>query len=188
MAQIAAKQLGIKPEDVVVGSTGVIGQPLPLEPIQNSIADLAGELSDSPEGGLHFEEGIMTTDTQPKQVAVEFDLAGKKCTIGGCAKGSGMIHPNMATMLCFLTTDACITPELLQTALTKVVDDTFNMVSVDGDTSTNDTCCIMASGAAGNKLIDRQNEDFSQFVNALYVVLMNLSRMIAADGEGATRV
>ena len=188
MAQIAAKQLGIKPEDVVVGSTGVIGQPLPLEPIQNSIADLAGELSDSPEGGLHFEEGIMTTDTQPKQVAVEFDIAGKKCTIGGCAKGSGMIHPNMATMLCFLTTDACITPELLQTALTKVVDDTFNMVSVDGDTSTNDTCCIMASGAAGNKLIDRQNEDFSQFVNALYVVLMNLSRMIAADGEGATRL
>ncbi len=188
MAKIAASQLGIKPEDVVVGSTGVIGQPLPLEPIQNSIAGLAAELSSSPEGGLHFEEGIMTTDTQPKQVAVEFDLAGKKCRIGGCAKGSGMIHPNMATMLCFLTTDAAITPELLQTALRKVVDDTFNMVSVDGDTSTNDTCCIMASGAAGNKVIDRQNEDFSQFVNALYVVLMNLSRMIAADGEGATRL
>ncbi len=188
MAHIAAKALGIEDEDIVVGSTGVIGNPLPLEPIQMHIDELFHSVTSSPEGGLHFEEGIMTTDTQPKQVAVEFMLGGKTCRIGGCAKGSGMIHPNMATMLCFLTTDVSIAPGLLQAALKRVVDDTFNMVSVDGDTSTNDTCCIMASGAAGNTVIDTQNDDFTQFVNALYVVLMNLSRMIAADGEGATRL
>ena len=188
MAHIAAKALGIEDEDVLVGSTGVIGQPLPLEPVQMHIDELFHSLSADPEGGLHFEEGIMTTDTLPKQVAVEFPLGGKNCRIGGCAKGSGMIHPNMATMLCYLTTDVSITPELLQTALKRVVDDTFNMVSVDGDTSTNDTCLIMASGDAGNAPINSQNEDFTQFVNALYVVLMNLSRMIAADGEGATRL
>lgn len=188
MAHIAAKALGIEDEDVLVGSTGVIGQPLPLEPVQMHIDELFHSLSSDPEGGLRFEEGIMTTDTLPKQVAVEFPLGGKNCRIGGCAKGSGMIHPNMATMLCYLTTDVSITPELLQIALKRVVDDTFNMVSVDGDTSTNDTCIIMASGAAGNAVINSQNEDFTQFVNALYVVLMNLSRMIAADGEGATRL
>ena len=188
MAHIAAKALGINDDDVIVGSTGVIGQPLPLEPIQEHIDELFNSLTSSPEGGLHFEEGIMTTDTQPKQVAVEFTLDGKACRIGGCSKGSGMIHPNMATMLCFLTTDVAITPQMLQIALKRVVDDTFNMVSVDGDTSTNDTCCIMASGAAGNAVIEKQGEEFMQFVNALYVVLMNLSRMIAADGEGATRL
>jgi len=130
----------------------------------------------------------MTTDTVSKEVAVEFELSGVKARIGGCAKGSGMIHPNMATMLSFLTTDVDITPELLQTALSAVVADTFNMVSVDGDTSTNDTCAIMASGEAGNKKITAQDGDFEVFVNALYAVLMNISRMIAADGEGATRL
>lgn len=139
-------------------------------------------------GGGDFAEAIMTTDTVRKEVAVEFVLDGHRIRIGGCAKGSGMIHPNMATMLCFLTTDADITPDLLQLALKRVVDDTFNMVSVDGDTSTNDTCCIMASGEADNDPIIDQDEHFELFVNGLYVALMNLSRMIAADGEGATKL
>ena len=130
----------------------------------------------------------MTTDTVRKEVAVEFTVGGKTCHVGGCSKGSGMIMPNMATMLCFLTTDAAIEPELLQAALKQVVDETFNMVSVDGDTSTNDMVSILASGAAGNAPIRSQNEDFSVFVNALYVVLMNLSRKIAGDGEGATKL
>ena len=188
MCEIAAHEMDILPTDIVVASTGVIGEPLDLTPIESGIYQLVDELDGTPEAGLHFEEGIMTTDTQPKMVAVEFTLDGKTCRIGGCAKGSGMIHPNMATMLCFLTTDVAITPDLLQIALKKVVDDTFNMVSVDGDTSTNDTCCIMASGDAGNTRIDHQSEEFTQFVNALYVVLMNLSRLIAGDGEGATRL
>lgn len=188
MCEIAAHEMDILPTDIVVASTGVIGEPLDLTPIESGIYQLVDELDGTPEAGLHFEEGIMTTDTEPKMVAVEFTLGGKTCRIGGCAKGSGMIHPNMATMLCFLTTDASITPDMLQIALKRVVDDTFNMVSVDGDTSTNDTCCIMASGDAGNARIDHQGEDFTQFVNALYAVLMNLSRLIAGDGEGATRL
>jgi glutamate N-acetyltransferase/amino-acid N-acetyltransferase len=188
MCGIVNHETDIPIEDILVASTGVIGQPLPLDPVRSGIFPLMAQLDDSPEAGLHFEEGIMTTDTRPKMVAVEFTMDGKVCRIGGCAKGSGMIHPNMATMLCFLTTDVAITPELLQIALKRVVDDTFNMVSVDGDTSTNDTCCIMASGDAGNRKIDSQEGDFVRFVNALYVVLMNLSRMIAADGEGATRL
>lgn len=188
MCEIAAHAMDIPATDMVVASTGVIGPSIDLEPIQTGIHQLVAELDSTPEAGLHFEEGIMTTDTQPKMVAVEFTLGGKTCRIGGCAKGSGMIHPNMATMLCFLTTDVAIAPALLQIALKKVVDDTFNMVSVDGDTSTNDTCCIMASGDAGNTRIEYQDEDFAQFVNALYVVLMNLSRLIAGDGEGATRL
>lgn len=186
MCQITAGALDITADDIIVASTGVIGQPLPIEPVENGMPQLVKELS--ADGGHSFAEAIMTTDTVSKEVAVEFELGGVKARIGGCAKGSGMIHPNMATMLSFLTTDVDITPELLQTALSAVVADTFNMVSVDGDTSTNDTCAIMASGEAGNKKITAQDSDFEVFVNALYAVLMNISRMIAADGEGATRL
>ena len=186
MCQVTADALSIKADDMIVASTGVIGQSLPIEPIENGMPELVKALS--ADGGHAFAEAIMTTDTVSKEVAIEFDLNGVKARIAGCAKGSGMIHPNMATMLSFLTTDVNITPELLQVALSKVVDDTFNMVSVDGDTSTNDTCCILASGEAGNAPITSQNGDFEIFVNALYSVLMNISRMIAADGEGATRL
>ena len=186
MCQVAAQALDIRPDDMVVASTGVIGQPLPIEPVEAGMPGLVEALSVT--GGGDFAEAIMTTDTVRKEVAVEFVLDGHRIRIGGCAKGSGMIHPNMATMLCFLTTDADITPDLLQLALKRVVDDTFNMVSVDGDTSTNDTCCIMASGEADNDPIIDQDEHFELFVNGLYVALMNLSRMIAADGEGATKL
>ena len=182
MCLIASAALDLPASDVVVASTGVIGQPLPLEPIQGGIEELKAGLS--PENHADFADAIMTTDTVRKEVAVEFSLGGKTCRIGGCSKGSGMIMPNMATMLCFLTTDTAIEPELLQVALKQVVDETFNMVSVDGDTSTND----MVSGQAGNAQIDSQNGDFETFVNALYVVLMNLSRKIAGDGEGATKL
>ena len=186
MCVIASAALDIPASDVIVASTGVIGQPLPLEPIQGGIGELKAALS--PENHADFADAIMTTDTVRKEVAVEFTVGGKTCHVGGCSKGSGMIMPNMATMLCFLTTDAAIEPELLQAALKQVVDETFNMVSVDGDTSTNDMVSILASGAAGNAPIRSQNEDFSVFVNALYVVLMNLSRKIAGDGEGATKL
>ena len=186
MCEVTAKELNINPNDIIVASTGVIGQPLPIEPIEQGMPSLKSELKK--EGNNDFSEAIMTTDTIKKEVAVQFDLSGVKCTIGGCAKGSGMIHPNMATMLCFLTSDVDIAPELLKIALKRVVDDTFNMVSVDGDTSTNDMVSLMASGDAGNKRIETQNEDFEKFTNALYVVLMNLSRMIAKDGEGATKL
>ncbi len=186
MCKIAAKELKINAKDVIVASTGVIGQPLPIEPVRDGMPLLVSELSS--DGNNNFTESIMTTDTIKKEVAVEFELGGKKCRIGGCAKGSGMIHPNMATMLCFLTTDVSISPELMPMALKTVVDETFNMVSVDGDTSTNDMVSLMASGKAGNTPIVTQNEDFEIFVNALYAVLMNLSRMIAKDGEGATKL
>lgn len=186
MCLIASAALDIPASEVLVASTGVIGQPLPLEPVQGSIEALTKALS--PENHADFADAIMTTDTVRKEVAVEFSLGGKACHIGGCCKGSGMIMPNMATMLCFLTTDVAIEPELLEVALKQVVDETFNMVSVDGDTSTNDMVSILASGAAGNGCIDCQNGDFEEFVNALYVVLMNLSRKIAGDGEGATKL
>ncbi len=186
MCLIASAALDIPASDVIVASTGVIGQPLPLEPVQNGIGSLKEGLA--PENHADFADAIMTTDTVRKEVAVEFTIGGKTCHIGGCCKGSGMIMPNMATMLCFLTTDVAIVPELLQVALKQVVDETFNMVSVDGDTSTNDMVSILASGDAGNLPLDCQNGGFEEFVNALYVVLMNLSRKIAGDGEGATKL
>lgn len=186
MCEMLAKEMRIKPTDVVVASTGVIGQPLDLVPIKNGLKQLVSELS--ADGNNDAAQAIMTTDLVDKQIAVSFVLDGKDCTIGAMAKGSGMINPNMATMLCFVTTDVNIDPEILQKALKYCVDDTLNMVSVDGDTSTNDMTTIMANGLANNKRIDEQNEDFDIFVNALYVVLMNLSRMIAADGEGATKL
>ena len=186
MCAIAANELEMDSDDIIVASTGVIGQPLPIEPIEDAMPDLAKALTI--DGNGDFAEAIMTTDTVKKEVAVEFLLGGVKCRIGGCAKGSGMIHPNMATMLCFLTSDVSIAPELLQIALKQVVDETFNMVSIDGDTSTNDMVSLMASGEAKNPTIVTQDENFEMFVNGLYVVLMNLSRMIAKDGEGATKL
>ena len=188
MCEIAADYLGIPVGDMLVASTGVIGEPLPLEPVREGFPSLATALDKTPEGGTAFAEGIMTTDTHAKEVAVEFTLHGRTCRVGGCAKGSGMIHPNMATMLSFLTTDVKISPAMLQSALSRVVDETFNMVSVDGDTSTNDCCMIFASGEAGNPEIISSGKDYETFLNALYAVLMNLSRMIAGDGEGATRL
>lgn len=186
MCDLTAKALGINQQDVIVASTGVIGQVLDIEPIQDGMPQLVSELSVG--GSNNAAEAIMTTDTVKKEIAVEFHMGDAICKIAGIAKGSGMIHPNMATMLCFITTDVAIEAELLQLALKKVADDTFNMVSIDGDTSTNDMACVLASGKAGNPLIDKQDTDYEIFINALYVVLMNLSREIAADGEGATKL
>ena len=186
MSALCAKALGISAEDVIVGSTGVIGQPLPLEPIAAGIPGLVKELS--ADGCDNAAEGIMTTDTVMKKIAVEFTLSGKTCRIGGIAKGSGMIHPNMATMLVFITTDAKIAPEMLQKALSGDIADTFNMISVDGDTSTNDCVAIMANGLAGNEEITAEGEDFSEFMKALNTVTVHLCRMIAGDGEGASKL
>ncbi len=186
MSNKVAEELGISPEDVVVASTGVIGQPLDLTPICAGIPGLVKGLSAS--GSADAAAGIMTTDTVKKEVAVEFELGGKVCRIGGIAKGSGMIHPNMATMLVFITSDAAISSELLKKALSSDIANTFNMVSVDGDTSTNDMVTILANGLAGNPEIVAEGEDFSVFMKALNTVTMHLCRMIAGDGEGATKL
>lgn len=186
MCQLAAQAAGIPPEDVIVASTGVIGQPLPIAPIREGIAPLWAALSDH--GSAEAAEGIMTTDTRLKETAVAFTAGGKVCKLGGIAKGSGMIHPNLATMLVFLTTDCAITPTLLQKALRDNVKDTFNMMSVDGDTSTNDMVCVMANGMAGNAPIDAEGTDYDAFCIALGEVASTLCRMIAKDGEGATRL
>ncbi len=188
MAEICSRVTGIQASDIVVASTGVIGQPLPLEPIAGHMEELFGGLSHSAEGCLKAEEGIMTTDTRPKMTAVSFEIQGKTCHLGGIAKGSGMIHPNMATMLVFLTTDVAISHTLLHKALQMDVRSTFNMTSVDGDTSTNDTCCILANGLAGNAEITDENEDFAIFMQALNSVTVDLCRKIAGDGEGATKL
>ncbi len=186
MCQLAADQLGLAPEDVAIASTGVIGQPLNLEVIQAGMAPLAADLAYH--NSLHAATAIMTTDTIPKEAAVEFELDGKVCLLGGIAKGSGMIHPNMATMLVFLTTDAAISSELLQKALSTDVQSTFNMVSVDGDTSTNDMVIVLANGMAGNTPITQEGEDFAVFMKALNTVTMQLCKMLAGDGEGATHL
>lgn len=186
MCAIAGEALGIPVEDVLVGSTGVIGPSVPLEPIQKGIGPLKESLS--ADGSIRAAKAIMTTDTFPKEVAVSFILDGKVCRIGGIAKGSGMIHPNMATMLCFITTDVAIDPEWLRKAVKQVADITFNMISIDGDTSTNDMVTLLASGLAGNKEINNSGDDYETFVNALYAVMMNLSRELARDGEGATKL
>lgn len=186
MCELAAEALGLDKESIIVASTGVIGQPLPIEPIIAGVPGLAEGLSY--EGNTAAVEAIMTTDTVPKEVAVAFTLGGKTCHLGGMLKGSGMIHPNMATTLTFLTTDCAIDAALLQEALREVVGLTLNRVSVDGDTSTNDMVCIMADGMAENDLIAKENEDYELFKDALYAVLMNLARMMARDGEGATKL
>ena len=181
-----AKVLGISPDDVVVASTGVIGQPLDVTPIVAGLPALAAGLS--ADGSRFAAEGIMTTDTVLKEVAVEFTLAGKTCKMGGIAKGSGMIHPNLATMLVFITTDAAISSGMLKKALSSDVADTFNMVSIDGDTSTNDMVTVLANGLAGNPEITCEGEDFTAFMQALNTVTVSLCRLIAGDGEGATRL
>ena len=186
MSDLVAKALNISANDVVVASTGVIGQSLSLEPIANGMAELAAGLS--VQGGTDAALGIMTTDTVKKEVAVEFTLGGKTCRMGGIAKGSGMIHPNMATMLVFLTTDAAIAPDMLQKALSGDIANTFNMVSIDGDTSTNDMVTILANGMAGNETITAEGEDFTAFMQALNSITVALCRMIAGDGEGATKL
>ena len=181
-----AAKLGISAQDVVVASTGVIGQPLDVKPIVDGIPSLVEGLSQ--EGTAVAAEGIMTTDTKMKAVAVEFTLGGKSCRIGGIAKGSGMIHPNMATMLVFLTSDVAIAPQMLQKAVREDITATFNMLSVDGDTSTNDMVTVMANGLAGNSLIDADGPDYREFAAALNEVTARLCRMIAGDGEGATKL
>ncbi len=186
MSSLLGDALHISPEDVVVASTGVIGQPMEIAPIAAGIPSLIAGLTD--DGSDRAAEGIMTTDTVKKEVAVEFTLGGKTCRIGGIAKGSGMIHPNMATMLVFITTDAAISPVLLQKALSSDIADTFNMVSVDGDTSTNDMVTVLANGMAGNQEITQENEDFAIFMKALNTVTVHLCRCIAGDGEGATKL
>ena len=182
----AAEALGIPETSVLVASTGVIGMQLPMDRITAGVKALAGTLSDTVDAGREAAEAIMTTDTHSKQVAVTIELSGKTVTIGGMAKGSGMIHPNMCTMLGFVTTDAAISKELLQEALRADVVDTFNMISVDGDTSTNDTLLVLANGCAGNEEITEKNEDYRTFCEALHEVNMTLAKMLAGDGEGAT--
>ncbi len=186
MSDALADVLGIAADDVVVASTGVIGQPLNLEPIITGIPALVAGLSR--EGGGAAAEGIMTTDTVKKEIAVEFTVGGKTCRIGGIAKGSGMIHPNMATMLVFITTDTAISSEMLQKALSSDIANTFNMVSVDGDTSTNDMVTVLANGMAGNEEISADGDDFDAFMKALNTVTVFLCRKIAGDGEGATKL
>lgn len=186
MTELAAEQLGVQVDEVVVASTGVIGEILPIEPIENHIKELAEGLSY--EGNAKAVNAIMTTDTVPKEVAVQFSLGGVTCTLGGMAKGSGMIHPNMATTLNFVTTDAAISSAMLQKALGEITKITYNCLSIDGDTSTNDMVLVMANGMAGNPEITEENEEYESFKQALYIVMMNMTKMLAKDGEGATKL
>ena len=186
MSELVAAQLGIAADNVVVASTGVIGQPLDIAPIASGISALVAGLSE--DGSDAAAEGIMTTDTSKKEIAVEFSVGGKTCRIGGIAKGSGMIHPNMATMLVFITSDVAISPQMLQKALSGDIGNTFNMISIDGDTSTNDMVTVLANGMAGNPEITGEGEDFCAFMQALNTVNVHLCRMIAGDGEGATKL
>ena len=183
---LLANELKIDASDVVVASTGVIGQPLDITPIKDGIPALVKGLSNN--GSQDAAEGIMTTDTRLKEIAISFEVGGKECKIGGIAKGSGMIHPNMATMLVFITTDCNISAQMLNKALSTDIQSTFNMVSVDGDTSTNDMVTVLANGLAGNEEITSDGDDFDAFMKALNTVTMNLCRKIAGDGEGATKL
>jgi len=186
MCRMTAEALHVKSTDVIIGSTGVIGQPLPLDRVAEGIKKLAPNLTR--DGAHDAQVAIMTTDLTPKETAVAFEIGGATVTIGAMAKGSGMIRPNMATMLSFITTDCAITAQMLDKALRRTVDDTYNMVSVDGDTSTNDMVSIMASGLAGNAPIEAEGADFDAFAAALKVVATRIARMIASDGEGATKL
>ncbi len=185
-AQKAAEVLGIDKMSVLVTSTGVIGKQIPIDKIKAGIDKLVPMVEATEEAGTLYATAIMTTDTHKKEVAVSFELGGKTVTIGGCCKGSGMIHPNMCTMLGFVTTDVNISKEMLQKALSASIQDTFNMVSVDGDTSTNDTVLLLANGLAQNAKITEENEDYQTFLAALNCVNTYLAKNIAADGEGAT--
>lgn len=186
MCKLAAKELGIDEALVLVASTGVIGQPLQIEPIKENIAELVSGLSYS--GNEKAATAIMTTDTVKKEVAVEFELDGKMCRLGGMAKGSGMIHPNMATTLNFITTDVSIDSALIQKALSEITKITYNCLSVDGDTSTNDMVVIMANGLAGNTEITAEDKNYKIFKQALYIVMSEMTKMLAKDGEGATKL
>ncbi|MDY2862872.1 MAG: bifunctional glutamate N-acetyltransferase/amino-acid acetyltransferase ArgJ [Oscillospiraceae bacterium] len=186
MCSLAADALGIKPEEVIVASTGVIGQVLPIEPIVKAVPQLVEKLSYT--GNVEAATAIMTTDTVKKEYAVEFEIDGKVCHLGGMAKGSGMIHPNMATTLNFITTDCAVSAPILQKALSEIVKITYNCLSVDGDQSTNDTCMLMSNGLAGNAEISAEGAEFDTFKAALYQVMANLTRMLAKDGEGATKL
>ncbi len=185
MCAAAAKAIGCAPEEVLVASTGVIGQTLNVKVIEDGVPELYGLLERSDEASDAAAHAIMTTDTVKKEVAVEATVGGKTVHIGGIAKGSGMIHPNMGTMLCFITTDCAISQEMLQEALGEVVRTTFNRISVDGDTSTNDTCCVLANGLAGNPEISEKNESYVDFLLKLHEVCYHLARSMAKDGEGA---
>lgn len=185
-SRCAGELLGIPEEAVLVASTGVIGMQMPVDRLQEGIRKLVQEKSDSLAAGLEAAQAIMTTDTLPKQIAVEVAIGGRTVTLGGMCKGSGMIHPNMCTMLGFLTTDVCISKEMLQKALRADVVDSFNMISVDGDTSTNDTLLVLANGLAGNEKITAEGEDYNTFCEALHFVTTYLARKMAGDGEGAT--
>ncbi|MBP0957005.1 MAG: bifunctional glutamate N-acetyltransferase/amino-acid acetyltransferase ArgJ [Oscillospiraceae bacterium] len=186
MCELTASALRIKPEEVVVASTGVIGQILPIEPIEKAVPILVRKLSYT--GNAEAATAIMTTDTVKKEYAVKFTAGGKECHLGGMAKGSGMIHPNMATTLNFITTDCSVSVDMLQKALSEIVKITYNCLSIDGDQSTNDTCILMSSGLAGNAEITEEGPDFDEFKAALYQVMSNLTRMLAKDGEGATKL
>lgn len=185
-SRLAANELGINANEIIVGSTGVIGQRLSIEPFRNYMKPLVEGLTR--DGNDRAVNAIMTTDTVPKQVAVEFVIDGRTCRLGGMAKGSGMIHPNMATTLNFITSDVAISSEMIQKALSDVVKVTYNCLSIDGDTSTNDTATVMANGLAGNNKITSEGADYEIFKQALYIVMMNMTRMLAADGEGATKL
>ena len=186
MCKCCAETLGCDQQDIIIASTGVIGQPLPLEPIYSHMDALVKGLST--EGSFDCVSGIMTTDTYQKEYAISFLLDGKECRVGGIAKGSGMIHPNMATMLAFLTSDVAIAPSLLKKIVKEVADDTFNMVSVDGDTSTNDMLSVMCNGLANNTMITSEGDSYQMFKQAVYQVCEALSKMLAHDGEGATKL
>ena len=186
MCALVSEKVGIAANDVVVASTGVIGQPLDLSPIANGMDELCAGLSC--DGSSAAAQAIMTTDTVEKELAVEFTLGGKVCRMGGIAKGSGMIHPNMATMLVFITTDAAISASMLQKALSADIQNTFNMLSIDGDTSTNDMVTVLANGMAGNPEITAEGADFTTFMQALNTITVNLCRRMAGDGEGATKL
>ena len=185
-ADAAAEALGINADGVLIGSTGVIGKQLPIDRIVAGVKALAEKKNDTLANGTEAAKAIMTTDTREKQIAVEIEVAGKTVTIGGMAKGSGMIHPNMCTMLSFITTDAAITKEALQKALSDDVNDTYNMISVDGDTSTNDSVVLLANGMAENEVITADSESYKTFAEALHEINEYLAKKIAGDGEGAT--
>lgn len=186
MAETVGNEMQLPKDAVLVASTGVIGRQLPMDIIKEGIKKLPKGLKPDEEAATLAAEAIMTTDTKSKQVAVNFEIDGKVVTVGGMCKGSGMIHPNMATMLCFITTDCMIKKELLQKALSEIVNDTFNMISVDGDTSTNDSVLLLANGMAENKIIDTEDENYKKFYEALYYIMEELSKKIAGDGEGCT--
>ena len=185
MCAAAAKAIGCKAEDVLVSSTGVIGQTLNVKVIEDGVPELYSALAATPEASDAAAHAIMTTDTEKKEAAVETVIGGKVVRMGGIAKGSGMIHPNMGTMLCFLTTDCAIYPEMIKTALLETVNVSFNRISVDGDTSTNDSCIVLANGMAGNAVITEKGEDYAAFLEALQALCTELAKKMASDGEGA---